>query len=153
MKQIKLILPFVLLAILGISISSCKKTEQAKPLAITGGWYLPSADGQNVRSVLFGADGHFEAIFGTYNDSTPGVNTHTIYSGTYVVNGNSLVTTLSTVSVQVNGGTPVVTPTTQKLYENATFSVNSQTLTINYDTYPADAPVRTQAVFIHAMQD
>ncbi|MBD1364580.1 hypothetical protein IDJ77_12240 [Mucilaginibacter sp. ZT4R22] len=152
MKQIKLIAYTLLFAFVSVGISSCKKSEEAKP-SIIGGWFQQSVDGTAVRSVSFRQGGEFQATFGTYNNTTPGLSTYTIYSGTYTVKGDSLLTNISTVSVQENGGTPVVSPTTQKLYEHATFSVTTETLTINYDTYPADAPVRTQAVFGHAMLD
>jgi hypothetical protein len=34
-----------------------------------------------------------------------------------------------------------------EIYENATFSISGDTLTLKYTTYPADAPVSTTARF------
>jgi hypothetical protein len=78
MKQVELFAFILLFAFVSVGVSSCKKSEEAKP-SIIGGWFQQSVDGTAVRSVSFRQGGEFQATFGTYNNTTPGLSTYTIY--------------------------------------------------------------------------
>jgi hypothetical protein len=143
----------LLLAVLILAISSCKKSGST-PTNLIGIWNEPTNPAGYGRSVSFGADGSFNAIFVAYPrpDGAGGVSVRstTIFKGTFTVKRDSLLTHISTMSVQEDAGTPVVTPSTQKLFEYATYKLNNNQLTINYTTYPADAPVPTHVNYTKA---
>ncbi|MFC2138445.1 hypothetical protein ACFLTE_09745 [Bacteroidota bacterium] len=67
-------------------------------------------------------------------------------TGVYELNENNIVFTAKRKISWDNfwGGDPDTSDITQVLFENCTYNVNNDILTLNYTTYPADAPVDTE---------
>ncbi|TFF39669.1 hypothetical protein [Mucilaginibacter psychrotolerans] len=156
MKPTVVIRYCLLLVVVVLVMSSCKKSGST-PANLIGTWNEPANPAGYSRSVSFAADGNFTAMF----ISSPRPNgaggvyagNITIYKGTFSVKRDSLITHISTMSAQEDAGTAVVTPSTQKLFEYATYKVNNNQLTINYTTYPADAPMPTQVNYTRAVSN
>ncbi|MEO7214421.1 hypothetical protein [Mucilaginibacter sp.] len=145
----------LLVAFIAISISSCKKSGNYTK-SLIGNWNEPAMPSGFRRNLVFYSDGTFTAAFTTYPSPLSGGISFTIttsYSGTFTVKGDSLLTNITTMAEQENTSTPVTSPSTQKLYEYATFKVSGNTLMLKYTTYPADAPVATEAKFTRVLPD
>ncbi|RWY50290.1 hypothetical protein [Mucilaginibacter gilvus] len=145
----------LLLVVVMISISSCKKSGTV-PKSLLGTWNEPAFPSGFSRSVSFYSDGKFAAVFTAYPNPLSGGSSSTIttsYTGTFTVKGDSLLSNITTMAEQENTNTPVTSPSNQKLYEYATFKVSGNTLMLKYTTYPADAPVATEAKFTRFLPD
>lgn len=111
-----------------------------------GGWNETGLSANVSRSLRFYGDSV------ALNIAASGVvYSLTKISGTYKVQGNNLVFNFDKQFVMESGRQSALTPYTGKLYENATFSVDGNTLTLKYTTYPADAPVVTTAKFTRGL--
>ncbi|OOQ61710.1 hypothetical protein BC343_01150 [Mucilaginibacter pedocola] len=135
------------MAFLTVSLGSCKKNDGPNE-SIVGIWKEPASPTGYVRSVVFKSDGTFLASFNYYAPD-PSNNTTIEFDGRYSVKGDSLITGVTKIADKNKDGTtyPAVQPANHPLYEFATFRVNTNVLTINYTTYPADAPVATEVKF------
>jgi hypothetical protein len=153
MKRIVSTSCLLLVAVFSIGISSCKKSGVA-PESLVGSWNEPANPGGTVRNITFKSGGKFEASFAYYSPQSTSPR-YTLFDGTYSVNGNKLVVIISSMIEMSSGGngTPAVTQVSQHMFGNATFKINNNTLTINYTTYPADAPTATEANFTRALTD
>jgi hypothetical protein len=133
----------VMLLMLSALLFSCKKkdNEFKKSDELTGSWYETSRQ-TYIRRLNFQPGGKFAMdILGT--DS----KVQTTLNGRYVINGNTLsVTSFEIVETQPSGKV-VTTKMEDKLFDKATFNIKNLVLTIDYVSYPADAPVPTQATF------
>jgi hypothetical protein len=131
---------------------ACKKekkpvTEPVKNLV--GGWVDISQTANFETHLNFGGLGEFTYTLVHYGNPT----TQTSYTGTYITKGDSLKVTIKEMAEQ-NGQNPVVkTPSNVKLYDNATFTLDANLLTLKYITYPADAPVLTEFKFHRQLPD
>jgi hypothetical protein len=146
----------LLLSVIFIGNSSCKKSVNATK-SLLGDWYEQANPAGFSRGLNFGSDGSFSARFTAFPAPLSGGGTSelttTTFAGTYQVKGDSLLTKITTMTVNQNNIGSVVTPSIQKVFEYATFKVNNGKLTINYTTYPADAPVPTQATYVRFLPD
>jgi len=71
--------------------------------------------------------------------------------GSYLTKGDSLKVVVREVLENVPGQPNKSVAPSSSLYERATYSVKGDTLTLNYITYPADAPETTTAKFTIAI--
>ena len=143
MKTIKTILqPFILLLLSITTLASCNKKNEAVPQQqseIVGSWQETMA---LIRVLEFKANGDFSLFVRTSGES--GI---TIF-GTYTIKGDSLKIH-ATRKEKIVTGKPVIASliSSDLFYEKCTFKVKDGMLSLQYTTYPADAPVATQATF------
>lgn len=156
MKYSTLIRYCILALVMVVSFSACKKSGSTSK-SIYGQWNEPANPGGYGRGLYFGGDGTFIASFTSYPQPSPAGGTTTLsvtaLKGTYIIKGDSLLTTVNTMTVAEGNGSPVITPSSQKLFAFATIKINNNTLLINYTSYPADAPVPTQITFNRLLPD
>jgi len=68
--------------------------------------------------------------------------------GKYSISGDRLMVNISSSLEKSSTGKIITnTPINYVLFENGKFNIDNRVLTINYTTYPADAPVPTVAKF------
>ena len=133
-----------LLIMLSVLLVSCKKKDDvkvAKRDILTGSWSETSQKPYN-RILHFETDGKFSM---EVLDNTGYANL--TLKGKYVIEGDSLTVTLLESVEQQGGGKEIKTLINNKIFEKGTFNVKDFVLTLNYITYPADAPVLTQAKY------
>lgn len=119
--------------------TSCKKDE-ASPSGLIGEWKEMELGDLN-RTLTFRKDQTFQFSV-NFKDGNV-----TIITGTYGTNGESLKVTAEEIQEHQSGQAPLKESTRLQLYENATFNISKDTLTLQYTTYPADGPVHTTARF------
>ncbi|HKC79896.1 MAG TPA: hypothetical protein VKB91_01795, partial [Gemmatimonadaceae bacterium] len=84
--------------------------------------------------------------YGVYSGESPGtLSGYTNISGTYQMDGDRLVLTANRIATwdAFYGGREKVEQVNSILFEQARFRIVENTLTLDYITYPADAPVPT----------
>lgn len=121
------------------TLSSCKKDEASSP-ALIGEWKEMEL-GDVTRTLTFKKDQSFEFSV-KYKDDI-----HTVVTGTYETKGNTLEVLALQIQTYQSDQTLVKESTSLQLYEDATFSISKDVLTLQYTTYPADAPMPTTAKF------
>jgi hypothetical protein len=143
---------WMLSVIITLLLSSCAKKDDVKLIdnnSLIGTW----ADTITVSTNGYYVD---ELIFNNNSSFTDKSNAYGVYegqndkelSGWYVRTGNyelneSKVSFNAKKTVSWDsffGGDPVTTIKTQVIFEGCTFSINNDTLKLEYITYPADAP-------------
>lgn len=131
-----------LLFLLSVVFISCKKkVEYITTDELTGAWQ-ESPIQVYTRRLRFETDGKFSAeLLGQ------GGITQNMLNGTYKIKGDSLIVNIRERLDRNDSGQIVKVATNYILFEKGTFNVNDLQLTINYITYPADAPARTQAKY------
>jgi hypothetical protein len=155
MKTLKPIITSMLSCLLISSLlilSGCKKEKKTQPETfntILGGWYETPITVSISRNLNFGSDGTFIMTIANYGTPTSVIK----FSGTFKIKGDSLLVTIKEKSIREGNNPATTTPANDKLYESAKFNVNDSILTLNYTTYPADAPVSTQAKFRRQLPD
>ncbi|MEN0052153.1 MAG: hypothetical protein AAGC65_00720 [Mucilaginibacter sp.] len=127
-------------------MSGCKKeksdTDQLNK--VVGNWKETSSEENISRTLQFSKDGSFVMTF-ISQQVTP---VYTLkFSGLFKIKGDSLKVTLKQQSAQQGDQQPVITPANGLLYDKAIYNVTNAVLTLKYVTYPADAPVATEAKF------
>jgi hypothetical protein len=154
MKTPKLIKHCVLYSLLIGSlliIGGCKKEKNQTDTLnkLLGDWHETPVMDSTSRTLHFSKDGTFATIF-TYQGTPTAVLKS---SGTFKIKGDSLLVTIKEKSIQGSNQPAVVNQVNLSFYDNATFNVTNSTLTIKYTTYPADAPVATEAKFQKQLPD
>ncbi|MGN8068765.1 hypothetical protein [Mucilaginibacter sp. SG564] len=135
-------------------IGACKKDkkspvpEPAKTLF--GSWSVTIPDANFSRSLNFGSDGTFSTTLSYYDK---GQISYTVYTGTYLTKGDSLKVTIKEMTQQDPNKPSVKTASNIKLYDNSTFKLDGNLLTLKYITYPADSPVVTETKFYRQLPD
>jgi len=131
----------VLLLSLSLCFTSCKKGNEADPEnPLVGTWTELDLTAAS-RSISFTKDKVFNLSIGYSNGGG------TLISGTYNLEGDRLKTKSLEMREQQPGMNVVKSAANGEIYENATFSISGDILTLKYTTYPADAPVSTTARF------
>jgi hypothetical protein len=128
------------LMVLSVLLLSCKKDKDADTLI--GVWELTQNQGYESR-LEFGPGQKFSMIL-TYAD-TP--NHSVTQNGKYSIKGDSLVINISEMLEKLNSQKVVKTSVNYRLFDEATFNIRGSKLTLNYISYPADAPVSTQMIY------
>ncbi|MCZ4243545.1 hypothetical protein [Pedobacter punctiformis] len=141
-KTLKLV---SLLFISSLFIFACKKKNNEAPYnPIKGAWVETPQQTYN-RKIVFNDNGKFTM----YMTNTIDANYLVTLNGTYTAQGENLTVNITEEWVKQSNGTVVKTqlPQQYNLFEKGTFNISNTVLTINYLTYPADAPVKTLAKF------
>ncbi|MEJ5964154.1 hypothetical protein [Pedobacter immunditicola] len=128
------------LMLLSVILLSCKKDKNVDPL--NGIWELTQNQGYGSR-LKFGPGQKFSMIL-TYADSS---NHSMTQNGEFSIKGDSLFVNISEVVEKLNAQTEGKTSVNYTLFDKATFDVRGSKLSLNYITYPADAPVATQMIY------
>ncbi|MCX2484654.1 hypothetical protein [Pedobacter sp. MR2016-24] len=130
-----------LLLVLSVVTVACKKDDKKEKDVLTGTWTEtpPQTYSQTLR---FESDARFAMEY-----LHPDGAAKTTFRGKYVIKGDSLKINIQEMLELQSSGTVVRTPANSVMFEKGTFSVRDNVLTINYITYPADAPVQTQSKF------
>ncbi len=143
--QIKQTLKLLTVAILFTLTLACKKDNPSNHNAqLVGSWTESPIEAQYSRTLYFDADGSFTLHSNSFGSSPSG----TTLNGTYSVNGNQLTINVTEEISRSVGFPPTNTKINYSLLDKATFSVAGNKLTLNYVSYPADAPVATTMVLI-----
>ena len=141
----KLTTLFATLMVLLLGFTSCKKDKADHEL--WGEWREKELTGLS-RRINFNANNSF--FMAVTTESAPNISTALI--GTYTLQGDVLKVTITEKLVYEVGKPDQKSPDQTKLFENATFSIKDNVLTLNYTTYPADAPVATVAKYERAQR-
>ncbi|WP_316805409.1 hypothetical protein [Pedobacter nototheniae] len=133
-----------LLLVSSVFFFACKKKNNEAPYEPLKGIWEETLTGNYQRKLVFKEGGKFTMYLSNTNDA----NYLLTLNGTYAINGENLTVNITEEVARQSNGTTVTTPLNQyNIFEKGTFSINNFLLTINYTTYPADAPVKTQAKF------
>jgi len=138
-------------------IASC--TNSTSPEAsLIGNWSVSESlnIGHYTTQLTFAGDGTFTdavRIFGAYpGQSNNDLSSYSIMSGTYKVDGDRLQTNITHTVVWdrfYGANSPETVQTVNiTLFDQTHFRIVGPMLTLNYVSYPADAPVSTTKTFI-----
>lgn len=146
----KLTLPLLSVIFLLTLITSCKKDRSKTPEDSTGiiGTWLPSAEMNSFQRLEFAPGGKVTVYIQNQN-----AQTLTVLYGTYDIKADQLKVKI-THHWEMTGGKPGVKTAIgpYELYENGTFSIKDNILTLKYTIAPADAPIQTEAKFTRAIR-
>src|SRR5438105_13293246 len=143
--------------VMGVVAAACRdSTAPTAPSALVGAWMAPREtlrpSGSMTRYLGFSEDGTFVYTvnsYGIYGGSTPGqLSAYTITTGSYQVDGDRIALTAKRVTTWdsfYGAGSPErVELVSTSIFDQARFSIVVGLLTLDYITYPADAPVPTR---------
>ncbi|PTS98521.1 hypothetical protein DBR11_14690 [Pedobacter sp. HMWF019] len=141
----KSLLSFLLL--LTIVTSACKKNKSVvvpNPELI-GNWtedIHPGVSSIMPRELILSKD---SIRFVSWDQATQQV---TYVQGTYRTEGNKLITNFKEIVIRKNNDKIISrTPVSGGYFDNATYLLNGNKLTLNYTSYPADAPTPATMTF------
>lgn len=144
MKSIKNIL--LLAVILVTSLLSCKKDKAEKPShPLSGEWHLTDTEGYFTR-IIFGEGNNFSYVVSSKDWSMT-----TAVLGSFSTDRNGLKVTVLKRLVQEKDKETILVTSDTPFFDQATFSIENNILTLNYTTYPADAPVPITLKFTKAL--
>jgi len=145
-KLVKSHLSLVVLAVVLVSASACKKdkTQPVQKPALQGDWKELSLSAGMERIISFRSDKSFSMV--VVNLVTPSVMMNT-YTGTYTVTNGNVKVNITEEKVTQDKVVVSTKAVNLTLYDNGTYTVENNVLTLKYTTYPADAPVNTEAKF------
>lgn len=137
-------------------LAACRK-ESVRPPALLGTWTESvegSAGGRFVNQLTFNADHTFAWKVSSYG-SYPGQGANELsawseFRGKVVQRENTLVFTTEESTYWDKfypGMEPKTEKTTQRLFDDCSFTQSGRRLELVYTTYPADAPVSTRKTF------
>jgi len=138
---------FGLLLTLSVVFLSCKKTIYIQSDGLTGAW-IETPQGSITRTLHFEDDGKFSTDIRSIDGSVA-----VTLNGKYLIKGDSLKVNILERITKDDSGQIVKTTGNSDYFEKATFSVENSKLTINYISYPADAPVSTQSRYKRVLED
>ncbi|RNL54527.1 hypothetical protein [Pedobacter jejuensis] len=134
----------IVLILFTLSFSSCKKPgkDVLSRDALTGAWEeLPTQS--TSRTLIFEPGGKF-----TSKLKMKGSNDWFIMvSGTYATDADNVIVNITEEQERDASGKITKTPVNFRYFDKGKFNIQNFVLTIDYKTYPADAPVDTQAKF------
>lgn len=141
----KLFLISGLLMLLSFVTISCKKdkTSAGSPDVLTGGWEEVPQKAYS-RRLSFSLGGKFSMQI--RDQSNQYWSSEVI--GQYSISGDRLIVNISSNLEKSSTGKIITnTPINYVLFENGKFNIDNHVLSVNYTTYPADAPIPTVAKF------
>lgn len=152
-KTVKSRLVLSLMAVLIVMTIACKK-DKAQPAtpkpALQGDWQELSLSAGLERNISFRSDKSFRMDMVSRIGTSYTVST---YTGTYTLADDKVEVKL-TEERTTKDNVPVSSAAINTiLYEKGTYKVENNTLTLKYITYPADAPVNTEATFRRRLID
>ena len=148
---------FVLYLAVVAGITSCANSTSPE-VSLIGNWAVNESlsPGHYTTQLTFAGDGTFTdavRMFGSYpGQSNNDLSSYSIMSGTYKVNGDQLQTNITRIAVWdrfygANSPETVHTVNTT-VFDQTHFRIVGPMLTLDYVSYPADAPVPTTKTFI-----
>jgi hypothetical protein len=148
---------FVLYLAVVAGITSCTPSTDSET-SLIGNWSVRESlgPGYYTTQLTFAGDGTFtDAVrnFGSYpGQSKDDLSSYTIMSGTYKVEGDQLQTNITHIAVWdrfygANSPETVQTVNTT-VFDQTHFRIVGPMLTLDYVSYPADAPVPTTMTFV-----
>jgi len=139
---------FGLLLVLSVVFVSCKKTVYSIQSDVLAGDWMETPQASITRTLHFETDGKFSTDIRSVDGSVA-----VILNGKYSIKGDSLKVNILERISKDDSGQIVKTTGNSDYFEKATFSVQNSKLTINYISYPADAPVRTKSTYNRILTD
>jgi hypothetical protein len=145
------LLSFLLL--LTIVTSACKKNKSVvvPTPGLIGSWtedVHPGVSSIMPRSLMLSKD---SVHFVIWDQAAQQV---TYVQGTYSTQGNKLVTNFKEIVVRKNNNKIISrAPVSGGYFDNATYLLNGNKLTLNYTSYPADGPVPATMTFNRMLPD
>lgn len=130
-----------LLLLITISIFACKKDEvSSKAKDVLSGAWAETPENTYCSQLFFGNDGYFALRL---KDSTRTYWGRSLV-GKYSISEDRLkVNITNEVETDLNGKMTSNASVNRTLFDDGKFTVNHTVLTIDYTTYPADAPMPT----------
>ncbi|MDP9204866.1 MAG: hypothetical protein M3P12_05310 [Gemmatimonadota bacterium] len=156
MNRISSVLCLALVA----GVVSCRNAA-GPDATLVGGWVVresTSPSGYYETHLTFAADGTFtDAIrsFGSYPSQSPGdLSSYSILSGTYRVQADQLAIEVNRIVLwdRFYGANSLETVrnVNTTIFDQSRFRIVGSILTLDYITYPAEAPVPTKKVLLRA---
>ena len=141
MRNIKQLKTCALLFLLTLSILACKKEEVVTPPEniLVGAWNENSGSSFE-RRIIFANEGIFEMEF---RDSAKNYWDAAVLGKYSISDDNVYVNITSEVDKSRDGKILKSMPLKYKMFDNGTFFILNDVLTINCTTYPADSPIAT----------
>lgn len=152
-KLVQIFACFALTALLLIIAAGCKKSKNQpnNTNSLYGGWYEINTGANFQRTIYFEpGTSKFTMIIAQSGANPVTVST---YTGTYVAKNDSLKANITEEKVMQNNVIISTKLTNISLYEKGTYGISNNKLTLKYITYPADAPVNTEATFQRQLLD
>ncbi|WP_316830121.1 hypothetical protein [Pedobacter aquatilis] len=133
-----------LLILLSMLMLSCKKDGigNLSKDALTNTSWQEMTTGYN-RVLIFEAGGKITILIKASQFADWNIK----LTGKYVINGNNLEATVTEQSERNGSGPVTTTAVNYKWFDQGKFTIKNSVLTVNYKTYPADAPVDTETKF------
>jgi len=134
------------MAVILIGTSACKKNNaqpDTKP-PLYGDWKELNLNAGLERIVSFGSNDSFKLT--VVNSTVPSIVIST-YTGTYIVKNDNVEVKVNQEVVTKDKVVISTTAVNSSLFDKGTYKVENNVLTLKYITYPADAPVNTEATF------
>ena len=148
---------FALYVAVVAGITSCTSSTSSEA-SLIGNWSVSESlsPGHYTTQLTFAGDGTFTdavRIFGSYGgQSNNDLSSYSIMSGTYKVEGDKLQTNITHTVVWdrfYGANSPETVQTVNiTVFDQTHFRIVGQMLTLDYLSYPADAPVPTTKSFI-----
>lgn len=145
------LLSFLLL--LTIVTSACKKNKSVvvPTPELIGNWtedVHPGVSSIMPRSLMLSKD---SVHFVSWDQAAQQV---TYVQGTYRTEGNKLIANFKEIVIRKNNNQIISrTPVSGGYFDNATYLLNGNKLTLNYTSYPADAPTAATMTFNRVQPD
>ena len=144
---------FSFLFVLTIVVSGCKKDEPTAgaPAELSGSWnedvpYNPAL--KSSRGLMFSRDSIY---FATWDHTSHQV---TYVNGTYVKQGNKLITDFKEIVVRQNNDWVISrSPVSVNYFDNATFKLDGSKLIIDYTGYPSSSSLPATITFSRVLLD
>ncbi|MCZ4222149.1 hypothetical protein [Pedobacter rhodius] len=133
-----------LLVLLSLTLVSCKKKNKEMNLpvdALTGTWQEITT-GYN-RVLIFEPGGKITILI----KNSQYADWHIKLTGKYIINEDNLSATITEQSEKQSSGSVITNPVNIRWFDQGKFNIKNFVLTVNYKTYPADAPVDTESKF------
>nr|WP_121269507.1 hypothetical protein [Pedobacter schmidteae] len=146
----KLALALLFVTLLFTVVTACKKDKSKTPEDASGivGTWLPSTEMNSFQRLEFASGGKVTVYIQNQDGQTL-----TVLYGTYGIKADQLKVKI-THHWEMTDGKPGVKKAIgpYELYENGTFSIKDNILTLKYTIAPADAPIQTEAKFTRAIR-
>ena len=144
---------FALMAVVVTLAAGCKKSQNQPSVdnSLYGGWAEINTGANSQRSI------YLEPNANKFIMNIPefGVNTTTVstYTGTFTVKNDSLKAYITEEKVTQNNVPISSRALNFNVFEKGTYSISNNRLTVKYISYPADAPVLSEATFQRQLPD
>ena len=147
------------LAFLSVATACSETTPTGVTSSLVGAWASPrenlQPNGTLTRDLVISGTGEFTyrtTMYGIYGGNPGAVEAYTQTSGTYQIDGDKLVLTANRIATWdsfYGAASPErVEQVNQIVFDQARFNIVGFILTLDYLSYPADAPEPTRLAFV-----